>query len=435
MLMGIIKTEDGTIVNTQYGPEAAVEGVTIKFSAICDANITCNLDNSLTDAQGQFNQCNHSPCLPCAKYKITPEMDQDPKNGVTTFDLLLISKHILNLEPLTSPYKIIAADANKSNTITTFDIVTLRKLILGVTSSLAPDNTSWRFVDRSYVFPNPFNPFGGFPEFRESEITSIIPADFVGVKIGDINLSALANNRPLERLVTSFGWSDVQRQTTKHITIPVQYFGLDPLSACQIGLQFDPNKLRLLASSNADIEGVGPDNFGLTEVENGKIRFVWLAPQLDPELMLMSGQTAFNLTFEILRDLPEDGSFPLAFDDNVLDNAVWNEQDVEYHIEPATDVEERQSVSSNVTSVVQVICTPNPTKGLFELTITPQTSGKARVGLFDNNGRMIQMMNTELILGQQQTIVLNGLEKEPSGVYIWKVFNSAFKEQGQIIKQ
>src|SRR5690349_17259142 len=89
---------------------------------------------------------------------ITPAKDDNPLNGVTTYDLVLISKHILGIEPLGTPYNMIAADANKSNSITTFDIVELRKLILGIYAQL-PQNTSWRFVDKDQVFANPSNPF------------------------------------------------------------------------------------------------------------------------------------------------------------------------------------------------------------------------------------------------------------------------------------
>jgi hypothetical protein len=97
-------------------------------------------------------------------YTLTPTKDDNPLNGVTTYDLVLISKHILGLEPLTTPYKMIAADANRSGSITTFDIVEFRKLILGIYNEL-PNNTSWRFVDKAFSFPNPNNPFQStFPE-------------------------------------------------------------------------------------------------------------------------------------------------------------------------------------------------------------------------------------------------------------------------------
>jgi hypothetical protein len=90
----------------------------------------------------------------------------------------------------------IAADANKSNSITTFDIVELRKLILGVYSEL-PNNTSWRFVDKAQQFVNPLNPFA--ETIRENisvsnALTNMTDEHFVGVKIGDVNGTAVANS-------------------------------------------------------------------------------------------------------------------------------------------------------------------------------------------------------------------------------------------------
>jgi hypothetical protein len=131
-----------------------------------------------------------------ANSTVTPNKDDNPLNGVSTYDLVLISKHILGIEPLNSPYKMIAADANKSGSITTFDIVELRKLILGIYSEL-PTNTSWRFVDKSYNFPNAANPFQ--EQFGESKSIANIAGDmsgedFVSVKVGDVNGTAIANS-------------------------------------------------------------------------------------------------------------------------------------------------------------------------------------------------------------------------------------------------
>ena len=126
---------------------------------------------------------------------VIPMKDDNPLNGVTTYDLVLISKHILGLEPITTPYRMIAADANRSGSITTFDIVELRKLILGIYQKL-PNNTSWRFVAKDYAFPDPANPFEEY--FPEIKVVSnfqppVGPFDFVAVKVGDVNANALSN--------------------------------------------------------------------------------------------------------------------------------------------------------------------------------------------------------------------------------------------------
>jgi hypothetical protein len=148
----------------------------------------------LTDFDGSYL---YEQMLPDgADYTVTPLKDDNPANGVTTFDLVMIEKHILAIEPLNSPYKLIAADANRSGSITTFDIIAIRKLILGISTDF-PNNTSWRFVDQGYVFPNPSNPFQEmFPEnISYTNITEDRSSDhFIGVKIGDVNNSAIANS-------------------------------------------------------------------------------------------------------------------------------------------------------------------------------------------------------------------------------------------------
>lgn len=64
--------------------------------------------------------------------------------------MVLVARHILGTQLLDSPYKIIAADVNRSNTVSTADLVDMRKLILQYEGSF-PDNTSWRFIDASYI--------------------------------------------------------------------------------------------------------------------------------------------------------------------------------------------------------------------------------------------------------------------------------------------
>ena len=125
-------------------------------------------------------------------YVVSPILDQDWDNGVTTFDEVLITKHILGLMPLDSPYKVIAADVNNSGTITTLDVVLLKKIILLLETSVAT-NTSWRFVDANYEFLNPVNPLNeNFPEqVVINGLAEAIEVNFVAIKVGDVNGSAM----------------------------------------------------------------------------------------------------------------------------------------------------------------------------------------------------------------------------------------------------
>ncbi len=125
-------------------------------------------------------------------YGITPTKNVNPLNGVTTFDAVLMTKHILGVDLLPTPYKIIAADINNSGTVTTFDIVEMRKLILFIYDNF-PNNSSWKFVRADYVFPNPEDPWEEiFPTSIQLNNLSVsmLDLDFIGIKIGDLNNSA-----------------------------------------------------------------------------------------------------------------------------------------------------------------------------------------------------------------------------------------------------
>ncbi|MCB0654264.1 MAG: hypothetical protein KDC85_23495 [Saprospiraceae bacterium] len=126
---------------------------------------------------------------------ISPSFNGNPNNGVSTFDAVLIQKHILGLQTLDSPYKIIAADVNHSGHVSILDIIQLRKLILGIYDEF-PENNSWRFVDASYVFPDPNFPWAeAFPEVIHINNSSAdqLNVNFIAIKIGDVNGSALPN--------------------------------------------------------------------------------------------------------------------------------------------------------------------------------------------------------------------------------------------------
>jgi hypothetical protein len=147
----------------------------------------------LTDDSGVFT---FNSLTGGQNYSIRPEHNGNWKNGVTTYDLLLISQHILGLVPLDTPAKIYAADANNSNTVTTFDIVQLRKIILTVMDTV-PNSTSWRFYPTNYVFPNLENPFvSPVPATIELNAldASVTNLEFRGIKTGDLNLSADPND-------------------------------------------------------------------------------------------------------------------------------------------------------------------------------------------------------------------------------------------------
>jgi hypothetical protein len=343
----------GTIA-TQLG--AGVDGVSVEMDQSgCPSNSSCGnpppASMTYTTPSGGTGIFDFNVCTACNTFIVTPSKDDNPLNGVSTYDLVLISKHILGIQPLTSPYYMIAADANHNGTITTFDIVDFRKLILGLYTKL-PANTSWRFVDKDYAFPNPSNPFStAFPEnWHTSSIgNNGAKAKFVAIKIGDVNGSAIANNTLTNRPSTTVSLSPLHNSKSQSvITIPVTYTGAIPLEAIQLGLRFNPSKFALIGPSQGDVPNWNAGNFGLTKTSSGEIRTLWIPDFSDPFHRIQPGDILFYLSFRKLTN-SEDASNPVSLDGNILDNLTWNASDQEMTLQEETSSAER-SVEHTVDS-------------------------------------------------------------------------------------
>lgn len=116
-------------------------------------------------------------------------------NGLSTFDLLQVQKHILNREMLKSPFKMLAADVNNSGSISTSDLILLKRALLGLTTSFEKVPI-WQFVPLENGFINIATPLLGLNlnAFMVLNLqTPIVDKDFIGVKAGDINNSASVN--------------------------------------------------------------------------------------------------------------------------------------------------------------------------------------------------------------------------------------------------
>ena len=145
----------------------------------------------MTDEGGEYA----FPNMPIGgQYEIEPMKDDDYLNGVSTLDIIIIQRHILNLAELDSPYKRIAADVNMSESISGLDLILIRKLILGINDEF-PLVDSWRFIDAEHQFLNGDNPWM-IPFNENYSIASLdndMLIDFIGVKMGDVNGTVEAN--------------------------------------------------------------------------------------------------------------------------------------------------------------------------------------------------------------------------------------------------
>lgn len=160
-------------IRTPWG--ALLPGVEVQISDGVQAYFTT------TAANGRY-----SMVLPEGEYTVKPLSNSlDHNNGVDTSDLILIRAHILEILNLGNPYKILAADVNRSGGISPFDMVLISQFITSTNPDFLGD--SWRYVDAAYVFPMPQNPFvEAVPDFVQVSGSSP-EANFIAIKNGDVN--------------------------------------------------------------------------------------------------------------------------------------------------------------------------------------------------------------------------------------------------------
>ncbi len=155
---------------------------------VSGVTVTLTGDDSLVTVTGNDGLYSFSVAAG-GDYEITPSKNNDVRisNGVSTLDILIMQRHILSLDTLPSPYKIIAADGNGSGSVSTLDIVLSRSVILGNAASY-PNGRLWEFANSGYVFPDPLNPFP-FETTRSyiNLASDMLKQDFIGIKLGDVN--------------------------------------------------------------------------------------------------------------------------------------------------------------------------------------------------------------------------------------------------------
>lgn len=135
--------------------------------------------------------------MPGQSYPLRATKDINPTNGVSTLDLILLSQHILGTNPITTPERLLAADANRSGTISLLDQIRIRKLILSINTDFG-EQPSWLIIPADYNFINPEAPFDEVYNGNLNEVT-LTPGflqsqEWKAIKVGDLNFDANPRN-------------------------------------------------------------------------------------------------------------------------------------------------------------------------------------------------------------------------------------------------
>ncbi len=129
-------------------------------------------------------------------YTVAPalEADVDVASAVTTYDILLINRHILAIAELASPYQHVVADVTMDGDINVLDVVHIRMVIMGQRTTY-PNAPSWRFADADYSFGGNAADWAS-EDFDEVNNQNNLPgdilgADFLALEMGNVSEGVL----------------------------------------------------------------------------------------------------------------------------------------------------------------------------------------------------------------------------------------------------
>ena len=222
-----------------------------------------------------FGDLNFGPSM---EYVVHPIRTDDPVNGVSTADIVKIQRHILGIETLNSPFKLIAADVNNSGSITASDISDIRRLVLGVTDKFAKVD-SWTFIPGSYQFADPLSPWTAPREAVVQVLEAkLYTENFMAVKMGDVTNNARAHqlHGTTERTNGKLHF-EIDKGTTETgeiYTIAFRSSDFNDISGYQFTLNFDQTVLSY-EGFESGLLPLNESNFGLSQLEKGKLTTSW----------------------------------------------------------------------------------------------------------------------------------------------------------------
>ncbi|MCB0658837.1 MAG: T9SS type A sorting domain-containing protein [Saprospiraceae bacterium] len=190
-------------------------------------------------------------------YAVTPVKQDDPRNGLSVLDLIVLKKHILGIQEFTKPEQFLAGDIDMNGSLSTLDVFQLQKLLVGAIDHWE-HGQSWRFYTADYRFADPLNPWtDAIPEsiLIHDMQRSAMHSDFIGVKLGDFDGSVRTTHFQQadirSNLTTNWHLTNQHFQAGELVTIPV-YGDNGTWQGWQASLAFANSGLELIRVDAGD---------------------------------------------------------------------------------------------------------------------------------------------------------------------------------------
>lgn len=353
-------------------------------------------------------------------YTIRATKDGDPLNGVSTIDLVLISRHIIGESQFENAFDFLAADANGDQRVSAVDLVDLKRLILGVTQDFGENAQSWNFLNASQEIFSQTNPWPFIDQIEiEYLISHRLSEDFIGIKTGDVNKSVAINNLQQTEM-RSNGQMALQLQDEqlysgqrKQIQIKAKNF------KNVFGMQFS------LAHHDIQIIDVIPGeiNVNLESLRIGvdHSAFIWYVPYSST---VTDNDILFSIEVEAKRNVSTREV--MAIHSDLIQAEAYKGDDFDHYdlslefLENASEFEVLQNQ-------------PNPFSVTTTIPIVMTHSGTVFVSIHDSQGKLLWSIEKSFDKGQQ-FLQIRDEDIKVEGILFYTVTSGAHSVTKQMLR-
>ena len=360
-------------------------------------------------------------------YVVSSEKDDDALNGVSTLDLVLIQKHILDTRPLDSPYKVIAADANNNGSVSAVDLITIRKVILGLKEGFPNDDMPWRFVDANQSWEDPMSPFPYSQSISIKDHDTTMPNNnFIAVKIGDVNSTVVVNGFADAPVSTRNGnalelvVNNAEFEAGDNVEIPVTAANFDKIAGTQFTMLFDTDLV--------EFEGIVPGALSLTEANFGHSYLAegYVTASWNDTKAVSADEDEVLFTINLVATSASSISNALAINSDITRAEAYTEElesmDVQLTIEGQV-AGEGYALYQNM---------PNPFGSETTISFRTPVDGPVTLTIYDVNGKLVKKISDTFNKGTN-SIMLNVEDLQAKGIFYYKMEAAGYSATKKMI--
>ena len=380
-------------------------------------------DMGLTNDEGVFGAD-----LEAGEYRVEPQKLDEVSQYISTFDLVLMANHVLQLNFLDSPYKYIAADVNLDGTIDVFDMVELRQLILFSIIKFEKAD-SWVFIPSEYEFQNSSNPLDeDYPLFLDVEITDdVSEVDFIAVKMGNLDELFLLTGDEVEGRNfpndLNFKIEDENLAQDEEYIIDFKASDFEHINGFQYTLGYDPEKIEIVDFIPGELP-IAEQNYGKSLLEEGRLTSSFHV--MGEGISVLDNEILFSVKIVAKEAITLSKEFRFV-DEFTLAEAYQNVEDI-----MGLALEFEQSSLHTTSKFKLHQNTPNPFTNSTSISFELPSSTEATLKVFDVTGKLLLERSGHFEAGLN-AVNIEAIDFDISGLVYYTLETKEHKAQRKML--